>query len=79
MNNKRLCPLCAGNKSKLLHKQKFANYFNHEIAICFNCSFVFVRSIPPISFYITYYTSAKAFLNRLRMFSLDRRPLYRKN
>jgi len=61
MNNKRLCPLCAGNKSKLLHKQKFANYFNHEIAICFNCSFVFVRSIPPISFYITYYTSASKY------------------
>src|SRR3989338_7364438 len=54
-NNTRRCPLCDYRGSEVLYVLNFADYFQHFIACCRSCGFVFVNNIPGQSFYNKYY------------------------
>ena len=51
----RNCPICEKSKYKLLYVQKFSGHFNHKIAACLECGFVFVVNTPSKIYYEQYY------------------------
>lgn len=51
----RQCPLCSSSKSKLIFTQTFSSKINHNITVCANCGFIFVKNTPKQKFYNEYY------------------------
>lgn len=51
----RNCPVCGKVRYRILYIQKFSGHFNHKIANCLKCGFVFVVNIPSKTYYEQYY------------------------